>query len=110
MAQAEQANKEFWLERSLEKLQGDLPLFAIADSLMRDWCSKLGGVPDDPGKQVELRCAFDVAAERELDRLMAMPDDFRRALAHRLWPASRGQIRSLRSGLASPHPDTAGSP
>lgn len=87
-----------WIDQSLSKLQSDHALFALAEMSMQDWCRQLGGVPTDAGELLALRCSLEPAATKLLDQLMAMPDDHKRTLAHRLWPASRAAIAKAEGG------------
>lgn len=78
-----------WFSDSHNALSNDLALFAIAEAEMRMWCESLGGVPTDAAHLLKMRCAFEPSARRHLTAIMLLPDDLRRALAHKIWPANR---------------------
>lgn len=78
-----------WIENSLDKLHADRALFALAEMLTQDWCANWRGPPSDIGDLIALRCSLEPPATTLLRNLTSMPDDDRRALAHRLWPVGR---------------------
>ena len=80
---------EHWIEHSHGKLLADRALDSLAEMNMQRWCAEFGGPPADAYERLALKCSLEPMATKELDWLMKMPDANRRALAHKLWPASR---------------------
>lgn len=80
-----------WFDASMSELHSDRALGACAEFQVMLWEEATGGPYADGGDRFLNKVALVPQAKTMLRQLMALPDDDRRALAHRLWPTNRNR-------------------